>query len=206
MVKSVPLLSDCSGNHPADIVFLLDSSGSVGELNFQKLKEFVAQFAQSVEIGNGPNEVQIGAVTWSSSVYNQFNLNTFSTKTALLNAIDGISYNSGSTKTHLALDYVRVNSFQPSVGDRANVPNILVVITGDESDSSSQTATAAQALHAIPGLTIFAIGVRGGVTGELGIIASDLRKVLVANDFSTLQVLQTMIQRQICAANSGMLI
>ena len=187
-------------------MFLLDSSGSVGSSDFQKLKEFVAQFAQSVEIGNGPNEVQIGAVTWSTRVYNQFNMNTFSTKSALLNAINGISYDSGSTYTHLALRYIRVNSFQPSAGDRANVPNILVVITDGRSSYPSQTVIAAQALHAIPGLTIFAIGVGDGATDELGIIASDLRKVLGVKDFSTIQVLQTVIQRHICAANSGMLI
>ena len=185
-------------------MFLLDASGSVGSSNFQKQKEFVAQFAQSFDIGNGPNDVQIGAVTWSSAVYDQFSMNRFSTKTALVNAINGISYNSGATATHLALDYVMNNSFKPSAGDRGNVPNILIVMTDGKSNSPSQTLAAAQRLHQIAGLTVFAIGIGSGADkSELGQIASDSRKVFTVNDFNALQTIQTELKKQTCSASSG---
>jgi len=47
--------ADCEAQ--ADIVFLLDSSGSVGSANFQKMKAFVHDMMTSFNIG--PNAVQV---------------------------------------------------------------------------------------------------------------------------------------------------
>lgn len=81
------LFSDC-GSNPADIVFLLDSSGSVGSSNFQKQLDFVARFGQAFDIG--PRNVQIGVVTFASTPHNEFNLNTHASKHDLVAAIHKI--------------------------------------------------------------------------------------------------------------------
>ena len=73
------------GNILLDIVFLLDASGSVGTTNFQKQKEFVNKIANTFEIG--PNNVQIGITTFSTGVHNQWDLNAYHAKSALLIAI-----------------------------------------------------------------------------------------------------------------------
>ena len=185
----------------------MDASGSVGSSNFQKQKQFVAQFAQSFNIGHGPNDVQIGALTWSSAVHNQFNMDRYGTKTALVNAINGITYDSGATATHLALQYIMTNSFKPAAGDRANVPNILIVMTDGKSNSPAQTLAEAQKLHQIQGLTVFAIGIGSGADQtELGHIASDSKNVFTVNDFNALQTIQNELKKQACSASSGNII
>ena len=54
-VAPAPTAPSCAGQ--ADIVFLLDESGSVGAANFQKMLSFVQNVAKSFTIG--PNDVQV---------------------------------------------------------------------------------------------------------------------------------------------------
>lgn len=74
----------------ADIVFLLDSSNSEGEDNFNKEKDFVATFVQALEIS--PQDIQISVVTFESNIHNQFNLSTYDRKDDLLDAINNITF------------------------------------------------------------------------------------------------------------------
>ena len=62
----------------ADIVFLLDESGSVGSSDFRKALKFVKNVVEKLEIG--PNDVQIGVLTFETKVHSHFHFNTFSTK------------------------------------------------------------------------------------------------------------------------------
>ena len=159
----------------------------------------MSDFAKSFNIGHGPQEVQIGAVTWASNVHNQFNMNRYTTKPTLINAINGITYNSGNTQTHLALKYVMANSFKPAAGDRPNVPNILIVMTDGQSTSPSLTTAETTKLHHIPGLTVFAIGIGSGVDrAELGRIASDSKHMFTVSSFSALQSIHAALKKTAC--------
>ncbi|XP_033755762.1 collagen alpha-1(XX) chain-like [Pecten maximus] len=147
------------GTVPADIVFLLDASGSVGSSNFQKQKAFVARFANSFNIG--PHNVQIGVTTFSTSTHNQFNLNKYSSKAPLVQAINSIPYQSGSTMTSQALTYVTQNSFTHAAGDRDHVANILIVMTDGQSNNKPATISASDKLHHT-NIKTFAIGIGSG--------------------------------------------
>ena len=101
------LLSECDAQ--ADIVFLLDSSGSVGSANFQKMLGFVRNVANSFNIG--PKDVQIGVDTFQTSVKSEFNLNTYPTKQPMLSAINNIKYTQGLTHTGQAISFMANDSF-----------------------------------------------------------------------------------------------
>ena len=62
----------------ADIVFLLDASRSVTLQNFRTALEFVKRVVEQLEIG--PNDVQIGVLTFADKVSPQFYLNKYSDK------------------------------------------------------------------------------------------------------------------------------
>ena len=95
----------------ADIQFLLDASGSVGSVDFSKVKDFVRRFAQHFNIG--PGSVNIGVVTFDSTPHNEFWLNQHTDRPSLLAAIDQIQYSGGTTFTADALQFIRENSFTP---------------------------------------------------------------------------------------------
>ena len=77
---------DCGGR--ADIVFLLDKSGSVGQENYIKMLQFVKDVANNFAIS--PADVQIGVDTFSTSYSQEFTLGTFGNKQAVMAAVDGI--------------------------------------------------------------------------------------------------------------------
>ena len=83
---SVLLGADCGGK--ADIVFLLDKSGSVGQSNFNKILEFVKDVSSNFDIG--PNDVQIGVDTFSTSFNSEFTLGRFGNKNGVNNAVGHI--------------------------------------------------------------------------------------------------------------------
>merc|ERR1719305_1090246 len=61
-----------------DLVFVLDSSGSVTAKNFEKVKGFVKDFLKDADIDN--DAVRVGVNVYSSLSTVSFNLNTYSSK------------------------------------------------------------------------------------------------------------------------------
>ncbi|XP_071172629.1 cell adhesion molecule DSCAML1-like isoform X2 [Mytilus edulis] len=181
-----------------DIVFLLDSSGSVGEDNFNKMKQFLVRSISGFTIG--PHSTQIGLVTFSPET-TQFKLNTFTSSTAVQNGIKNTPYDNGGTDTHQALRYVGSNSFSTSAGDRVNSPDLLVVITDGQSSDSLQTKKEADNLKQ-RGIIIMAIGIGSGVKmTELLNIASNSSLVIEVNNFNALSsTLANKIHAMYCQA------
>ena len=81
----------------ADIVFMLDSSGSVGSSNFKLLLSFVNSLTKDWDIGQ--DKIRVGVEKFSSRPYTEFHLNRYNDKQQMLNNIDNISYKSGGTNT-----------------------------------------------------------------------------------------------------------
>jgi hypothetical protein len=63
-----------------------------------------------------------------------------------------------STHTGRALQYVRLNSFKASKGDRGNIPNFLVVITDGRSKGVYNVTTESIDLHN-SNIEIFSVGI-----------------------------------------------
>lgn len=85
----------------ADILFILDSSGSIGHNNYDTMLTFVKDIVSNFDVG--PNKIQVGAEIFSDRTYQQFNLNKYSTKSAVEHAISNIPYKRGTTNTGQAL-------------------------------------------------------------------------------------------------------
>ena len=85
----------------ADILFILDSSGSIGHNNYDTMLTFVKDLVSNFDVG--PNKIRIGAEIFSDRTYQQFNLNTYQTKSAVEQAISNIPYRRGTTNTGQAL-------------------------------------------------------------------------------------------------------
>jgi collagen type VI alpha len=170
------------------VVFLLDSSASVGSSNFRKQLDFVKKFANTFDIG--PQNVQIGVETFATTPHHQFFMNKYPSKSTLLNAIDHVPYQSGSTHTDLAIKYVMDHDFKPAAGDRDHVVNILIVMTDGQSNNRQATITQSNKLHGM-NIKTFAIGIGSGINrAELGHIATDDKHVFTVSNFDALYTLQ----------------
>ncbi|XP_059165052.1 uncharacterized protein LOC131947771 [Physella acuta] len=153
-----------------DMIFVIDSSGSVAVSDYELGKEFMKDLLVEADIDNG--NVRVGAVVFSDADYIQFHLDKHKTKAELFQAISAIPYISGWTNTADGLRTMRTTMFSLEHGDRPNITNIAVVITDGQSNRNSErTIPEADAAKA-QGIPIYAIGVGGGVTDELDNMAS----------------------------------
>lgn len=76
--------------------------------------KFVEGVAQDFNIG--PNDVQIGVDTFSTSHKAEFHMNSHLDKQSLVSAISHIPYKSGSTHTGQAIQFMHTDSFTSAAG------------------------------------------------------------------------------------------
>ena len=123
---------------PADIVFVMDESGSIGTTNFELMKSFLSRLVSRLDIDSG--NTRVGLVTFSDGVGTSISLNAHSSVASLQRAISSLRYSYGRTFTHAALAHVHTRMLTSAAGDRSNVPNVVVVVT----DGASNNPTATQ--------------------------------------------------------------
>ncbi|CAC5372463.1 unnamed protein product [Mytilus coruscus] len=179
---------------PADVIFLLDSSSSVGG-NFNTEKQFIVNFTQAVHIG--PNKVQVGVVRYAFNAATEISLNDYGSEGPLRQAINNIPYISGGTNTDAALRFIYYHGFTFQEGDRPSVPNFLVVITDGFSYNADATVNEAHRLHRH--MKVYAIGIGNNIdTNELSKIATDGNHMFVVPDYFALHTLQNELHPIAC--------
>ena len=151
-----------------DIVFLLDGSDNTRD-DFPEVLSFVQKVVEALDVKENTDHVSV--VQYSSDPQTHFNLNTYTEKQDVLEAIRHIQHKGGMPlNTGAALDYVRRNVFIESSGSRhhAGVPQILVVLSGGRSrDEVASAATTLKKEQVI----LFSIGSRNSDLLELQMIA-----------------------------------
>ncbi|XP_063427268.1 collagen alpha-1(XIV) chain-like [Mytilus trossulus] len=187
---------ECACHDKVDVVYLVDSSGSVGSTNFNKEKEFINNSLSQFVIGY--NDALVGVVTFSTRPYEQFKLNAFLDKPALKYAITKIPYLAGNTHTAEAINFVNNNMFIPSSGDRPDAQNVLVVLTDGHSGDPSKTLQEANRLKQ-RNTVIIAVGIGSGVSkSELNGLVSDPSNVFFVNDFNALKQIHDVVHSVAC--------
>lgn len=189
-------LSDCTPK-PTDLVFVLDESGSVGDINFQLQNQFVAKLVEGFDIGI--NSTQVAVITFSSEVVVEFYLNAIHDKQQLLESIKHINYShSGLTMTHRALNSVRNDVFTVANGMRPDALHFVIVLTDGRSMSSRATLKEAKLLDEM-NITVFAIGISKEVNEvELRGLASNPKDVIIVKDFDSLMSIRNQALNGAC--------
>ncbi|KAL8563135.1 hypothetical protein ACOMHN_022064 [Nucella lapillus] len=186
----------CKGQ--ADIIFVLDSSGSVGTTNFKRMLSFVKGMAGRFQLG--PKDVRIGVTTFSNSFRSHILLRSYSNHASFNRAVSRIPYSGGGTKTAEALNSLRRYIFSSGAGHRSGVPKLAVVVT--DGKSNDRVATVRAALFARrAGIHMIAVGIGKGVSlTELRAIASDpdSRNVFTSPSFSALATINKRLSKAAC--------
>ncbi|XP_046848126.1 uncharacterized protein LOC124441703 [Xenia sp. Carnegie-2017] len=192
-------LSKC--NSSIDLVFLLDESGSVGTLNFQKSLNFVLNIIKSFpdEILSGEGGTRFGLSTFSTPPYiSHFHLNDYTTQSEYSTAIESVKYNSGWTYLGDALQNILTNQFTEDRGLRPavkGVPRILIILTdGISDDSVSIPAKNVRDSE----ISIYAVGVDGYNLNQLMEIASSDKHIFTLDTFIKLNAFISTITSSTC--------
>ena len=189
--------SRCSSHSVKDVVFVIDTSGSIGSPRFQLIREFTANI--TTELIHYSPQSAVGVILFASYPYIRFNLQTYTSLNSLLSAINRLPYNSGSrTDTDEALTLLLSTAQNGVLRLRSNSSKVAIVITDGRSSSSSATLSAAAALHASNIFDVYAVGVGGAYLPELEGIASSPEFVFFTSFFNStsLQQIQDRILPQ----------
>uniref|UniRef100_A0A8C0DE11 Matrilin-2 n=1 Tax=Balaenoptera musculus TaxID=9771 RepID=A0A8C0DE11_BALMU len=195
------LLESSCENKRADVVFIIDSSRSVNTHDYAKVKEFIVDILQFLDIG--PDVTRVGLLQYGSTVKNEFSLKTFKRKSEVEHAVKRMRHLSTGTMTGLAIQYALNIAFSEAEGARPlreNVPRVIMIVTdGRPQDSVAEVAAKARDT----GILIFAIGVGQVDLNTLKAIGSEPHEdhvFLVAN-FSQIESLTSVFQNKLCTVH-----
>ncbi|KAM9217559.1 von Willebrand factor A domain-containing protein 1 isoform 1-T1 [Leptosomus discolor] len=154
-------------NSEGDILFLLDSSGSVSFYEFSKVKEFMWDLVQPFTLG--PKDVQTSIIHISTTPTMEFPFDRYMSSRTLQQAIQGTQQLMGDTNTGQALSYAKEKFFSDEAGARPDVPKVLVWVTdGFSTDDISEPMQLLKDM----GVTVFIVSTGRGNYLELSAAAS----------------------------------
>ncbi|KAL0171661.1 hypothetical protein M9458_031972, partial [Cirrhinus mrigala] len=191
MLSIILSLIECLAERPPyDIVFLVDSSSSIGTRDFREVKTFMRTFVDGLDINT--KKVQVGLAQFSTDPHKEFLIGDYANKADLFKKIDDLPYRTGGTYMGKAMKFLKDNYFTTAGGSRIDekVPQVVVVVTdGDSADDIKEPAGQLRK----KGIIIFAIGVGPTNMTELKAIANSPPERFVVNidNYQALQGLTT---------------
>ncbi|KAL3980101.1 hypothetical protein ACER0C_016174 [Sarotherodon galilaeus] len=184
---------DCKTANKADIVFIVDESGSIGEENFRLTRNFLRSVISGLE--TGPSKIRVSIITYNNVPTAHISLNSFRDKADILQFISFLPYRQGGTNTGAALHFTLKNIFTEEKGSRKDVPKVAVVITdGESQDNVKEPAIALRRA----GVTVFAVGIKEANKAELLEMASYPKFVFTVDSFIKLKPLKETLQATLC--------
>lgn len=179
-------------NVGTDLAFVLDSSGSIGEDNWELVKSYVREVTATVGV-EGDQRVAIITYGDFGSVITGFTNNQGS----LSSIINNLVFLDDSTNTADGLCRLL------SLNWRSNVLRIAIVMTDGKSNRNSpacgNTSSAVEAIHngIMPAITFSVIGVTGNVDqDELEAIATSNGLIYHLNSLQNTEALDNIREQQ----------
>jgi len=170
-----------------DFIFVIDSSSSIKDKNFNYIREYIIGLIKNLPIGE--NRTRVGIITFNEDPIFRIKPNDYYSKADLLEAVANIPYEGKGTKTAKALDFTVDNAFLESVGDRPDVANTVLVLTDGRANDHAQLPESAARLHGHQQTeVVIVVGVgKRIVREELQVIANGKEgQVFEVSDFRSL--------------------
>uniref|UniRef100_A0A4X2MDM2 von Willebrand factor A domain-containing protein 2 n=1 Tax=Vombatus ursinus TaxID=29139 RepID=A0A4X2MDM2_VOMUR len=176
-----------------DLVFLLDASATVGQVDFTKVRSFVR--GSSLQFNINRDVTQIGLVVYGSRVQTTFALDTHPTSSNLLQAINQAPYVGGAGSTGSALLHVYDEVMTVQKGARPGVSKAVVVIT--EGTGTEDAVVPAQKLRR-NGISVLVIGVGPVLKETLLRLAGSHDFLIHVPSYEDLENYQDLFIERIC--------
>ena len=189
----VPIQPGKICNVPGDIIFLIDGSNSIGDVDFQRQKNFVINMIDNFEIGK--DYIHVGIVVFSTIIGDTVGLQPSRSKDLLKILARNLRHPKVGTNTALGIEHSRKMMREQG---RAFAPKLIVVVTDGRSTSPALTSLQANLAKA-EGYTLISIGVGQEVyRDELKNIATDVNKIFQVQRFQDLEIIINSIRDMIC--------
>lgn len=183
------------GECKADLVFVLDSSSSIGALDWFKTKQFAIDVVKGLQIAK--NLIQVGAILYSPDVRTAFDLVHNPTKSKLVKALWNMPYLSGTTNTAGGLR--RMKKMFDDVG-RPGVAHIAVLITDGQSNIDRERTVPDAAAAKAAGIDLYVVAIGAPKMTEINSMASKphSKYVYSVNTAGDLSRLTRIITKETC--------
>lgn len=181
---------------PRDIVFVVDSSSSVGTTSFGKVMSWMTDVVSNIDIDGGT--YRIGFVVYNTQVTKRVYLNQAATR--VLQEIQNTYYSYGNTNTAAALRTAREEVLSGGHGRRAGVSGTIVLITDGISNMNSRHTVPEANSAKAAGIQVYAIGIGLADTDEIDGIVSEPLSVhrIMVNSYDDIPAISNDLFDGVC--------
>ncbi|XP_067277749.1 matrilin-3b isoform X2 [Pseudorasbora parva] len=198
-----PAPAELCKSRPLDLVFIIDSSRSVRPAEFEKVKIFLSEMVDSLDIG--ADATRVALVNYASTVTIEFLLKKYFSKAEVKQAFSRIDPLSTGTMTGMAIKTAMELVFTETAGARPlkkNIGKVAIIVTdGRPQDKVEEVAAAARA----SGIEIYAIGVDRADMGSLKLMASQPLDdhVFYVETYGVIEKLTSKFRETLCEEARG---
>ncbi|XP_015256288.1 PREDICTED: collagen alpha-1(XXVIII) chain-like [Cyprinodon variegatus] len=194
LIRSICNCSKACHQKPLELVFVIDSSESVGPQNFNVIKDFVNSVVDRTTVS--PNATRVGVVLYSNSNLVVLSLEEEATGDEVKSEVRAMTYLGEGTYTGSAIE----KAFQVFEAARTDVRKVAIIITDGQTDMRDAVSLESAVTKAKDSnVEMFVIGVVNNSDSnskkfieELNFIASDPDSdhMFLITDFDKLQALE----------------
>ncbi|KAB5540073.1 hypothetical protein PHYPO_G00097170 [Pangasianodon hypophthalmus] len=188
-------------SRPLDLVFIIDSSRSVRPGEFEKVKVFLSDMVDTLDIG--ADATRVAVVNYASTVKIEFLLKDHLKKQNMKQAISVIEPLAAGTMTGLAIKKAMEEAFTEQSGARPKSQNIakvaIIVTDGRPQDQVEEVSAAARAR----GIEIYAVGVDRADMRSLKLMASNPLEdhVFYVETYGVIEKLTSKFRETLCGVS-----
>uniref|UniRef100_A0AAY5L3S6 VWFA domain-containing protein n=1 Tax=Esox lucius TaxID=8010 RepID=A0AAY5L3S6_ESOLU len=189
-------------SRPLDLVFIIDSSRSVRPAEFEKVKVFLSDMVDTLDIGEDATRVAV--VNYASTVKIEFLLKTYFDKPSMKAALARIESLAAGTMTGLAIKTTVQEVFREESGARLtnkNIAKVAIIVTdGRPQDKVEEVSAAARTT----GIEMYAVGVDRADMMSLRLMASQPldEHVFYVETYGVIKKLTSKFRETLCGMDA----
>ncbi len=179
----LPILLTTSARAVQDVVFLMDSSGSVGSSNWSILTTFV----DDIVTNSMPASDRAAMVPFATGIGTPYNLTDDQTRTVISGWLAASPYLSGWTDVDGAIDHA-VNTILAGQSPAQNAKLLVLIIDGNPIlNGESQNLCVWESTLAAAGIKVIVVGIGAGWNPTYyNCLVADVNDIIEVADFGSL--------------------
>jgi len=166
-------------------VLLIDSSDDHRSVQFHSEKIFLKDLIDQVKPES--NNARISLYTFGRSAYSQFTLGMYSSAAEMQIAVEYMWYATGNGNADTAIQSTILDAFKNGKGERACIPNILIVLTHSQISNTEIVSAIAHTLEDKRIQCIFINMAGTNANADMLTLTNTMGAILTVNDFRTLE-------------------